>query len=67
MASNGKHKCAKRLRKRISASLWRKMQGCQIFLGAIYQNVKYICTKTQQNIPNGHITYQIISKLTEWR
>jgi putative exporter of polyketide antibiotics len=29
------------------------INGCQIFLGKIYQNVK-ICTKRQQSIPNGH-------------
>jgi hypothetical protein len=42
-------------RKKISPS-----QGCQIFLGAWYENWKK-CTKWTQNVPNGHKISQIVS------
>jgi hypothetical protein len=40
-------------------------QGCQIFLGATYQN-KEKYTKTGGNIQNGHTVYQMAVKLTKW-
>jgi hypothetical protein len=36
-------------------------QGCQIFLGAIYQHGGK-CTKLPQNIQNGHKMYQMSVK-----
>jgi hypothetical protein len=40
-------------------------QGCQIFLGTLYQNGgKY--TKWPQNIPNDHKIYQMTTKYTKW-
>jgi hypothetical protein len=48
---------------RIDASV--VIQGCQIFLGATYQNwEKY--TKRQHNIPNYHEIYQMVMKYTKW-
>jgi hypothetical protein len=55
----------------------RTAQGCQIFLGATYQNGKNIpnnhkiyhitikYTKCQWNIPNNHKIYQMASKFTK--
>jgi hypothetical protein len=43
-------------------------QGCQICLGAIYQNGEKIITKYtkwQQNIPNGNKTYQMVVKYSQ--
>jgi hypothetical protein len=40
-------------------------QGCQIFLGALYQNWKK-CTKWTQNVPNGHKISQISIKYSKW-
>jgi hypothetical protein len=35
------------------AAIFCRIQGCQIFLGAWYQDWKK-CTKWTQNVPNGH-------------
>jgi hypothetical protein len=45
---------------RKTSSTWFKLlvQGCQILLGIIFQNVLK-CTKFSQNVPNGHKMYQI--------
>jgi hypothetical protein len=40
---------------------FRFQQGCQIFLGATYQNGEK-CTKLTQIIPNGHKIYQMALK-----
>jgi hypothetical protein len=54
------------------------VQGCQIFLGTTYQNVKNIpnnhkifkmatkYTKWPQNIPNGHKIYQMATKYIKY-
>jgi hypothetical protein len=39
-------------------------QGCQIFLGTIYQNVKN--TPNDRYIPNGNELYPITTKYTRW-
>jgi hypothetical protein len=46
---------------------WTKMtlsQGCQIFLGATYQNEEKI-TKWHKHIPNGHETYKTVEKILQ--
>jgi hypothetical protein len=40
-------------------------QGCQIFLGTLYQNRKK-CTKWTQNVPNGHKTSPVSVKCSKW-
>jgi TPR repeat protein len=39
-------------------------QGCQIFLGAKYQNGEKF-TEKRENLPNGHKIYQKAVKLTK--
>jgi hypothetical protein len=41
-------------------------QGCQIFIGNIYQNRKNILMHQQIHIPNGHKLYKMSVKLTKW-
>jgi hypothetical protein len=40
-------------------------QGCQMFLGTIYQNGKKY-TKRPQNVPTGHKIYHSAVKYTKW-
>jgi hypothetical protein len=41
-------------------------QGCQIFLGATYQNRKNIPKWGEIYLPKGHIVYQMAIKYTKW-